>query len=100
MEKEGLTARKAAKAVNVVFDQMIGALRRGETVEIPGGSIRVNTTKGKRRLKYQKFRDVHTRKNVSKFIWYPGSRRVVTFTPDLELDVSPFPVPEAPEVIE
>jgi nucleoid DNA-binding protein len=42
-----LTARKAAKTVNVVFDKIIRALWRGEIVDIPGGSIRVNAREGK-----------------------------------------------------
>ncbi|MEO8372991.1 MAG: HU family DNA-binding protein [Candidatus Solibacter sp.] len=97
---KGVTARKAEAAVKAVFDRMTLALCSGEKVEIPGGSIQAKLRKGKRCLKWQKFRNVHTDKTESKWTWYPGHHLVVKFTPDLELDVSPFPAPEAPELME
>jgi hypothetical protein len=37
---KGLSIHQPEKAVNAVFDCMTRAVRRGETVEIPGGTIR------------------------------------------------------------
>jgi nucleoid DNA-binding protein len=35
---KGLSVREAEKAVNAVFEVMTRAVKRGETVEIPGGT--------------------------------------------------------------
>ena len=37
---KGMSVRESTKAVNAVFDCMTRAVRRGEVVEIPGGTIR------------------------------------------------------------
>ena len=64
MEK-GFSVRKAEKGVNAVFACMTAALRRGESVEIPGG----------------------------KYIHFPGARNIVKFTPDETLVLTPPPAP-------
>jgi nucleoid DNA-binding protein len=100
---KGLTARKAEKAVNVVFDQMTLALCRGEKVAIPGGSIQAKPRKGKSRTEFHKFSNIQSNKPMYPLTSYPGGHRVVKFTPDLDLDVSLLPappVPEAPELVE
>ena len=43
---KGLSVRQAEKAVNAVFDCMSRAVRRGETVEIPGGTIQAKIMNG------------------------------------------------------
>jgi hypothetical protein len=43
---------------------------------------------------------VHNKKIAFKFVRYPGARRVVKFTPDTTLDLTPLPLPEAPERVE
>ena len=97
---KGFAARKAQKALNAVFDLMKAALQSGETVEIPGGTIQAKARKGKSRGKIQRFRNVQKGKIDFKFVSYPGSRRVVKFTPDPNLDLTPLPPPEAPEQVE
>ena len=96
----GLTARKAAMAVNAVFDHMTLAAWWGEPVEIPGGLIQSTIRQGKLRKERQRFRDIQTRKIVYKSIVFPGRRRVVKFTADLQLDLTPLPVPPLPETSE
>jgi nucleoid DNA-binding protein len=93
---KGLSVRKAEKAVNAVFDCMSWAVRRGETVEIPGGTIQAKIMNGKPRRASQRFRDVRTGKIAVKVVHYPGRRRVVKFRPDERLDLTPLPVPPPP----
>jgi hypothetical protein len=96
----GLTARKAVMAVNAVFDYMTLAAWWGEPVEIPGGLIQSTIRQGRPREERQRFRDIQTRKIAHKSIVFPGRRRVLKFTPDLELDLEPLPaqpLPETPE---
>lgn len=96
----GFSVRRATRAVNAVFECMTRALRRGEVVEIPGGTIRARTRQGKSRPQLQKFRNVQTGKPSLKLVDYPGRRRVVKFRPDESLDLTPLPVPPTPEEIE
>lgn len=94
---KGFTARRAEKAVNAVLNLMTLALKSGEPVEIPGGTIQAKARKGTPRRKGQRFRNVHTKKIAYEVVRYPGARRVVKFTPDLTLDLTP---PESPETVE
>ena len=96
----GFSVRKATKAVNAVFGCMARAVRRGEVVEVPGGTIRARTRQGKPRRRLQKFRNVQTGRPSFKLVDYPGRRRVVKFRPDESLDLTPLPVPPTPEEIE
>jgi nucleoid DNA-binding protein len=97
---KGVTARKAEKAVNAVFDLMKEALQAGEPVAVPGGTLQAKARKGKPRRKSQRFRTVSSKKIAFKFVRYPGARRVVKFTPDPDLDLTPLPLPETPEQVE
>jgi len=97
---KGLTARKARKAVNAVIDTMKFALWCGEPVEIPGGSIQAKIRQGKQRGKLQYFRNIQTGKRMLRLVRYPGRRRVVKFTPDRDLDVTPLPPPRLPKTPE
>ena len=46
---KGLSVREAEKAVNAVFDVMARGVGRGETVEIPGGTIQAKIMNGEPR---------------------------------------------------
>jgi nucleoid DNA-binding protein len=97
---QGFTARKSEQAMNAVIDSMKFALWRGEPVEVPGGTLQAKIREGKPRRKFQRFRNVHTRKTDFQFIHYSGRRRVVKFTPDLTLDLTPLPPLPLPETAE
>ena len=45
--EKGMSVRKARKAVEAVFGCMARAVRRGEVVEIPGGTIQGQIMEGK-----------------------------------------------------
>jgi nucleoid DNA-binding protein len=99
----GFTARKSEKALNAVIAHMKLGLRRGEPVEVPGGTLQSKIRRGKPRREAQRFGNVNTRKTRSQIIHYSGRRRVVKFTPDLALDLTPLPplpLPETAEQIE
>jgi nucleoid DNA-binding protein len=91
---KGLSVRQAEKAVNAVFDCMTRAVGRGETVDIPGGTIQAKIMNGEPRQVSQRFRDVRTGEITVKDVNYPGRRRVVKFRPDEILDLTPLPSPE------
>jgi len=98
----GLTARKAEKAVNTVFDHLKLGLWWGEPVEIPGGTLQSKIRNGKPRTRIQKFRNIQTGKIDHRIVDYPERRRVLKFTPNLNLDLTlpGPPIPEIPEHIE
>jgi len=88
---KGYSFRRAAKLVNAVFDTMVQGLRRGERVEIPGGSIQVAERKAKPRLElHHKFEDLRTGP-AFRAVKYRGKRKIVKFRPDEALDLSPLP---------
>lgn len=98
---KGFSARKAAKAVNAVFDLMREALSYHEPVEMPGiGTLKVVVQKGKPRRRHQKTRKIATKQLQLHDIVLPGRRRVVKLRPDpnLKLPVDPVP-PEPPEPV-
>ena len=97
---KGFTARKAEEAVNTVFSLMQLALQSGAPVEVPGGTLQAKARKGKPRREVQRLRNVHNKKIALKLVRYPGAHRVVKFTPDLNLDLTPPPLPESPEELE
>jgi hypothetical protein len=86
---KGFTARKSEKALNAVIVHMKLGLRRGEPVEVPGGTLQSKIRRGRPRKKLQRFRNINTRKIDFENISYSGRRRVVKFTPDLALDLTP-----------
>jgi len=92
----GLSVRHAEKTVNAVFDCMTRAVRRGETVEIPGGTIQAKIMNGNPRQVAQRFRGVRTGEITVKIVNYRGRRRVVKFRADESLDLTPLPVPPPP----
>lgn len=93
---KGLSVRQAEKAVNAVFEVMTRAVKRGETVEIPGGTIQAKIMNGNPRRASQRFRDVRTGEIIVKIVNYRGRRRVVKFRPEESLDLTPLPVPPPP----
>jgi nucleoid DNA-binding protein len=93
---KGFTARKAREAVNAVIDCMKFALWCGEPVEITGGALEVKIQQGKQRRKGQYFQNIQTGKLMLRPVRYPGRRRVVKFTPDRDLDLTPLPAPPLP----
>jgi nucleoid DNA-binding protein len=86
---QGFSVRKSTKAVNAVFDCMRRGLARGETVEVPGGRLRVQIWNARRKhfLKFQKLKNVNTGKLFYRIVRYPGWRRVIRFDPDLNLNL-------------
>ena len=97
---KGFTARKSEKALNAVIAHMKLGLWRGEPVEVPGGTLQSKIRRGRPRKKLQRFRNVNSRKIDFENISYSGRRRVVKFTPDLALDLTPLPLPETAEQVE
>ena len=97
---QGFTARKAQQALNAVLDLMKFAVWCGEPVEIPGGHIQSKIRQGKPRGELQKFRDVQNGELAVRLVRYPGRRRVVTFTADLALNLTPLPPRPLPETSE
>ena len=97
---KGFTARKAEQAVNAVIRYMKLGLWWGEPVEVPGGTIQAQVRKGTPRRQFQKFRNIQTENQDHRFVAYPGRRRVVKFTPDSNLDLTPMPRPRLPETPE
>ena len=98
---KGFTARKSEEAVNAVFDSMRRALARGETVEVPGGSLRAQIRNGKPyKQHFKKRRNINTGKLFyPRVVSYPGRRRVVKFDPDLNLNLdhcAEYPPPTIP----
>jgi nucleoid DNA-binding protein len=100
LRAKGLSVRKATKAVNAVFNLMAGAVKRGEIVDIPGGTIKANTRNGKPRATMQQFRNIQTDEIDRRIVRYPGQRRVVKFRPDETLDLTPLPLPPTPEALQ
>jgi nucleoid DNA-binding protein len=97
---KGLNVRQAEKAVNAVFEVMTRAVKRGEMVEIPGGTIQAKIMNGEPRRASQRFRDVRTGEIAVKVINYRGRRRVVKFRPDESLALTPLPAPPPPPTLE
>jgi nucleoid DNA-binding protein len=98
---KGLTARKATKAVDAVFNRIKFALWCGDEVPIPGGTIQATIRQGRPRQEWlHRFQNVQTGKAMSKTVKYPGRRRVVKFKPDESLDLTPPPLPPPPETPE
>jgi nucleoid DNA-binding protein len=98
---KGFTARKSEEAVNAVFDSMRRTLARGETVEVPGGSLRAQIRNGKPyKQHFKKRRNINTGKPFyPRVVSYPGRRRVVKFDPDLNLNLdhcAEYPPPTIP----
>ena len=98
--RKGFSVRRAIKGVNAVFDCMARAVRRGEVVQIPVGTIRPRAQKGKPVRRLQKLYNLQTGTSRWKLAKFPGKRRVVNFRPDLNLDLTPPPVPPTPEEVE
>ena len=72
MHEHGFSKRRAEKAVNAVFDCMIGALKRGEGVEIPVGRIRaVRAPANRQRSVDQKFRNIQNQVLFSRLVQHP-----------------------------
>ena len=99
-EKHGMSKRKAAAAVNAVFDLMTRALRRGENVDIPVGSIHAKSPPAWKKQRLQKFQNIQ-RGNVFFRIVRPSKREIV-FKVDKRLilrgrDALPPPPPIPPE---
>jgi nucleoid DNA-binding protein len=95
MREHGISKRKAEKAVNAVFDCMTGALKRGECVEAPGGTIIVDAPSPGQKRRIQKFRNIETGEIFHKLANPP--KRVLRFRSDKKLiQRGPFPPPAPP----
>jgi len=100
LRENGMSKRKAAKAVKAVFDLMTQALWRGENVELPIGWINAVQIPPKRKRRFQKFRNIQTKKLFSRLITPP--KRMIKFRvrPELVLrgrDALPTLPPIRPE---
>lgn len=90
----GIPARKAAKAVNAVFDLMKEALSCHEAVEMPGlGTLRAVIHRGRPRRRLHRTRNITTKQVEVHDVVLPGRRRVIKLRPDpaLKLPLSPTP---------
>jgi hypothetical protein len=72
----------------------------GEPVEVPGGTLQAKVRKGTPRRSSQTFKDIQTGRINRRVVNYPGRRRVVKFTPDSNLDLTPLPPPPVPVTAE
>ena len=72
---KGFTARQSEKALNAVIAYMRLSLWRGESVEVPGGTLQSKIRMGKPRRKFQRFRNVNTGKTDFENIHYRMSRK-------------------------
>ena len=96
---KGFSVRRSEKAVNAVFDCMRQALARDETVEVPGGSLRVQLWNGRASHRFQNFRHMKNGLRFFRRVGYPGRRRVIRFDPDLSLNLdhcAEYPPPTIP----
>ena len=95
MAQNGLpiSRRKAAKAVNAVFDLMKRALRRGEVVELPVGKVSILSTPAKRKgRRIQKFRNIQDKAVAYRPVQLP--KKMIRFRPDKKLiERAPFSPP-------
>lgn len=85
----GVSAGKAAKALNAVLDAWKLALWCGEEVEVPGGILQAKITRGRPRAKLQHFQNISTKELIGLPVRYPGRRRVVKLKPDPKLGLKP-----------
>jgi nucleoid DNA-binding protein len=88
MAEKGLSKRRAERAVNALFARMTAALRRGELVDIPGGTIVSAPPQGKPRRKWKRLRNVNSGEPAYRVITY-GERKRIRFRPDCNLDLAP-----------
>lgn len=96
---KGFTTRKAAKAVDAVFQLMTEALSYHDSVEVPGvGTLEVMIQKGRPKRRSQRTRNISTKQIQVHDVNFPGRRRVVKLKadPNLKLAVSPPPAPGRP----
>jgi nucleoid DNA-binding protein len=93
MREHHLSKRKAEKAVNAVFACMIGALRRGERVEIPVGWIQMVSPPAMRKKRtVQRFRNIQSGEVFFRIAAYGD--RMIRFRPDPKLiERGPWPPP-------
>lgn len=90
---KGVSARKAAQAVNAAFNLMKQALSYHEPVEVPGiGTLEVLLQKGNSEWRVQKTRNISTKQLEVHDVIHPGRRRIIKLTdPKLKLPVDPTP---------
>lgn len=100
LQAKGFTARKAAEAVDTVFQFMTEALSYHEPIEVPGvGKLEVVVQRGRPARRSQKSRNIGTKQIQVHDVDFPGRRRVIKLkpNPNLKLAVSPPPTPARPE---
>jgi hypothetical protein len=94
----GLSYRKSERGVNVLFEVLANALDRGESVEIPGGSLYCHTVKRKSRVHFSRINNIATGDRRYAFIKFRGGgRRYVSFCPDPNLEIFPAPPVSPPQ---
>jgi nucleoid DNA-binding protein len=94
-----VSRRKAEKAVNAVFSQMKRALKRGERVELPVGSIQVVAMpEARKKQRVRGLTNIHDGESAIRLVKSPG--RMIRFWPKKQLiQCGPFPPPPpSPEV--
>ena len=101
MHEHGFSKRRAEKAVNAVFDGVIGALKRGEGVDLPVGRIRaVRAPANRQRSVDQKFRNIQNQVLFSRLVQHP--KRIIRFSPDRKQirhdPVASSPAPPTPQL--
>jgi len=87
--EKGFSVRQAMKAVNGLFEVLVDRLRRGESVGVPGGTLRVIPQNRTRRQTLQRVSNIHTGKTEQRLIAYGQRRRVIRFTPDPGFEFDP-----------
>ena len=92
LQEKRITNREAKKIVNTIIESMTDALCRGETVQLPGGCIKVLKRK-ERKAGFRRYKDPNTGKAALALLRSrrPGSR--VKFIPDGTLDFTTPPTP-------
>jgi nucleoid DNA-binding protein len=88
VRRAGYSARKSAKAVDAFFDLLASSLGRGESVDLPFGTLSVRDYKGSGRRKLQWAVNVNTKKKMYALMRRPGDRKVVRLDPNDDFDLS------------
>ena len=96
---KGFSHRQARKAVNAFFETIGQALKRGEPVAIPGGTLRIKYNKRKKGRQWVSLTNIQTGERRFRLVDFKTPAKRIEFKPDLTLDLEPPPhVPTAEEL--
>jgi nucleoid DNA-binding protein len=84
VQSKGFGVRKSERAVKAVFDVMAEGLRRGEVVEIPGGTLSIAKNR-RTRSEWKKLRKPDTTP-FYKLMTMDARQAVIRFKPDPDFD--------------